>query len=111
MRQRKESIHATVFHSIAPLNNSCAAFTDPSLFPCVHCRWQSSLDLLEQMREQGLTPDTMSYNAAIAACARSSKVDEALALLKEALGRKVADVVTYNSAMQVGTRRIEGGGW
>lgn len=61
------------------------------------------MDLLEQMREQGLTPDTMSYNAAIAACARSSKVDEALALLKEALGRKVADVVTYNSAMQVST--------
>ena len=46
-------------------------------------RWRQALGVLRSLPEQGLTPNTVHYNAAINACGRGGKWSVALSLLDE----------------------------
>jgi len=44
--------------------------------------WKHALDLLEQMKKDGVVPDAYSYSAAISACGAEGRWEEALNLIK-----------------------------
>ena len=54
------------------------------------------------MKGQGLEPDVIGYNAAISACEKGGRTDDALDLLAEMKGRGLEpNVITYNAIIKV----------
>ena len=45
--------------------------------------WRKALELLEEMKENGITPNGYTYSAAIAACGNGSQWEKALELLNQ----------------------------
>jgi pentatricopeptide repeat protein len=64
--------------------------------------WQRSVQAIDDMRNRGLTPDTLVYNIVLATCVQSEQIDRAEALLKEMLNQKppVIDVVSFNTVIK-----------
>jgi pentatricopeptide repeat protein len=63
-------------------------------------QWQKALALLDQMCEKDVTPDVITYSAAISACGNGGQWQQALALLDQMREKDVtADVITYNAAI------------
>jgi pentatricopeptide repeat protein len=69
--------------------------------------WKAAVQLIHFMRDRGITPDTVTYTSAIAACERSSNTTAALALLETmrvrwykrlAVMAALRDLVTYAQA-------------
>merc|ERR1711904_202411 len=60
-----------------------------------------ALSLLHQMRECGVTPDVISFNAAISACEKGGQWEQALALLDKMRKNGVTppDVISFNAAI------------
>lgn len=62
------------------------------------------------MREHGLVPDVISYNAAIAACGESRKLDEAVGVMEELISNGCKpDFATYKiliEALDKGSKRL-----
>ncbi len=55
---------------------------------------------LDEMQAKGLTPDVITYNAAISACDKGRQWQEALRLVYEMLAKGLTpDVITYNAAI------------
>ena len=64
-------------------------------------QWERALSLLDEMRECGVTPNAISFSAAISACENGGKWERSLSLLDEMRERGVRpDVVTYTALMQ-----------
>ena len=62
--------------------------------------WERALELLGEMRQHGLEPNVITYNAAISACAKGSQWGHALELLDAMRQRGVEpDVISYNAAI------------
>ena len=63
----------------------------------------NALHLLEEMKVNGITPDTITYSSAISACAKAERNDamhNAHSLLKEMKDLEIKpDTITYNSAI------------
>ena len=58
-------------------------------------QWQQALALLDQMREKDVTPDVITYNAAISAREKGGQWQQALALLDQMLEKGItANVIT-----------------
>lgn len=65
-------------------------------------KWEQALDLLARMRQVGVRPDLLSYNATLSACAKGRKWREAVALLRRMPGGGVPpDRVSYELAVKV----------
>lgn len=63
--------------------------------------WESSLSLLQEMRDLNIEIDSMRYNVTLATLASASKLDEACALLDAMEGvAGVADAITYNTLIK-----------
>ena len=61
-------------------------------------QWQDALQIIAEMREQGVILGTVSYNAAIDACGKAKQVGRALELLDEiVLVGNQPDAVTYTA--------------
>jgi len=71
-------------------------------------RTNTAVGLLAEVKQQGLEPDVITYNAAISACEKGSRTDTALDLLAEMKQRGVEpNVITYSaviSACEKGSR-------
>ena len=62
--------------------------------------WRRAVELLSEMRERWLTPDVITYSAAISACEKGSQWERALELLSEMRERELTpNVITYNAAI------------
>lgn len=60
--------------------------------------WQDALNIIAEMRGQGHTLGTVSYNAAIDACGKAKQVTRALELFDELVAAgNVPDAVTYTA--------------
>ena len=58
------------------------------------------LELLAEMKTAGLKPNVITYNAAISACEKGGRADEALKLLAEMKTAGLEpDVITYNAVI------------
>ena len=56
--------------------------------------------MLREMQSAGVAPDVYCFSAAVSACARAAKCEEALALFDDMEAAGVApNVVTYNAAI------------
>ena len=61
-------------------------------------QWQEALNIIAEMREQGHSLGTFSYNAAIDACGKAKHVGRALELFDELVQvGNVPDAVTYTA--------------
>merc|ERR1711938_278624 len=72
--------------------------------------WQSAVQLLESAEARyGVTPNTITYNAAISACEKGGQWERALALLDAMQAAGVApDTITYSAAISACEK---GGQW
>lgn len=61
--------------------------------------WQSAVALLQSLPAQRLEAVAVSYSTCISSCGRSSQRAVALELLREAVGRNLANQVVYNAAI------------
>lgn len=69
--------------------------------------WRCALEILRRMPEEGVQPDVISYNSAIAVLGGAGRVDEAVALLREMIdggGNRIGasvmpDTISWNSAI------------
>jgi len=63
-------------------------------------QWKTALRLLEEMKGEGLEPDTISYNAAISACEKGLQWREALKLLNQMKMENLdPNVISYSAAI------------
>jgi pentatricopeptide repeat domain-containing protein 1 len=62
--------------------------------------WERAISLLEKMRVAGISPDKVSFSAAISACEKSGQWKQAMALMREMRLEGVApDTITYNAVI------------
>lgn len=64
-------------------------------------QWQRAIELLEEVRRSGSKPDVVTYSAAVSACEKCRRWDNALALLRSMRGGVglIPNIVTYSAAM------------
>merc|ERR1712118_57970 len=63
-------------------------------------QWERALSLLDEMRERGVSPDVISFNAAISACEKGGQWERALSLLDEMRESGVSpNVISFNAAI------------
>jgi pentatricopeptide repeat protein len=63
--------------------------------------WESSLALIQEMRDHNIELDCVQYNTTLATLTRTGKVNEACELLKTMEGVSgAADAITYNTIMK-----------
>ena len=63
-------------------------------------QWKEALRLLQQMTSRALTPDEISYTAAISACEKSKQWEEALRMLQQMTCRALTpNEISYNAAI------------
>ena len=80
------------------LNVAAAAKQYTSLIRLSQCH--KAFSLLDEMLSQRLMPDGITYNAAISACEKGQKPQQALHLLQELqLRGLLPDVITYSAAI------------
>lgn len=64
-------------------------------------RWHKALDLLDEMRAKGVTPDMVSYNTIMRAYGEGKQWEKALGLLDEMETKDVTpNVISWNTAMK-----------
>lgn len=74
---------------------------DMALGACHFQQWESSLWLLERMRQEGVDPAMSSYSRAVTACWKSGRSDEGKQLLEDMLGLQVEpDLLFYQSTVR-----------
>jgi pentatricopeptide repeat protein len=67
------------------------------------------LQLLEEMKRHGVKPNLISYNAAMSACGKANRPEQALQLLQEMRRHSAEpDVISYNAAISAYSVAIEG---
>mmetsp|Transcript_4055 Transcript_4055/g.12729 ORF Transcript_4055/g.12729 Transcript_4055/m.12729 type:complete len:164 (-) Transcript_4055:135-626(-) len=68
--------------------------------------WPIAASMLQDARDEGIEPDTVALNAALAACERGGQSDEALLLLSEMEASPSAppDRISYNTAIAACSR-------
>ena len=63
-------------------------------------KWERALSLRDEMRERGVTPNVISFNAAISACEKGGKWERALSLLDAMRERGVTpNVISFSAAI------------
>ena len=90
------------------------AETQPELLTCEHAnivvstlsaarptaQWERAIALLESMPSLGLTPDSYTYSAAIAACSRAGEVERALAVFRQCCASEDGpNAVVFNAVL------------
>ena len=63
-------------------------------------QWQEALRLLEEMKENNIAPNTVTYNAVISACQKASQWQEVLRLFEEMKENNITpDTITFSAAI------------
>ncbi|CAM9256415.1 unnamed protein product, partial [Chrysoparadoxa australica] len=66
--------------------------------------YEEALDLLDEMHSLNMTPDTICFNSAIAACGRLGRVNTAMELLHKLESVGHPDLISYNTAIDACAR-------
>lgn len=62
--------------------------------------WRKALSLLDEMKEEGISPNEVTYGVAVTACGNGGQWERALELLDQMRGMKLKiNTITYNSAI------------